>query len=123
MSVDGRDQEGVDGPRPGILKRATTATFIKVAAIHNIIFQFVRSWKMRRAGGQATARQGDRLALPENKESRQKSLSRSRSPTPQPERKIRSITYKELMTLLHGGKEVLVAFYDNENVFQSENFH
>ena len=123
MSVDGRDQEGVDGLRPGILKRATTATFIKVAAINNIIFQFLRTWKKRRAGGQATAAHGDRLAPPENKESRRRSLSRSRSTTPQPETKIRSITYKELMKLVDDGKEVLAAFYDNENVFQSENFH
>lgn len=122
MSGQVRDQESPDGPRPGMLKRATTATFIKVATIHNLIFQFVRTWKMRRAGGQATAGHGDRLALPENKESRRKSLSRSRSPTPQPEEKIRSITYKELTTLLHGGNEVLVAFYDNENVFLAENF-
>ena len=116
MSIEVRYHEKGDGPRPGMLKRAATATFVRAANIQHLIVQFARRWRTQRAGGQTAAGHGDRLALPENKDSRRKSLSRSRSPTHQPEEKIRPITYRELMILLHSGKEVLVAFYDNDNV-------
>lgn len=122
MSAEVHDHESTDGPRLGILKRAATATFVRVSNIQHLIVQFARTWKTRKASGQAIAGHGVRLALPENKETTRKSPAQSRSPTPQPEEKIRSITYKELMTLLHRGKEVLVAFYDNENVFLAEKF-
>ena len=78
------------------LESVSTLSMFKIAAFLSLVTQFVRRW---RGNGYL-------------------SLYRSRSRSSrQTDKQVQNITYNEFLKLLRDGKEVLTAFYNNENVF------
>jgi hypothetical protein len=88
---------------PGALKKAATMGIAKMAAFQNLIAQFTRRWRGQRPA--PAGRLG--VELPNR--------PRSKSPRPR-DQQVHNVTYNEFLKLLKDGKEVLIAFYDNENV-------
>lgn len=105
--------EQVSGPlvgeHPGVLKRMATMSFAKVVSVQNLITQLARRFR----GHPRPAGHRDRLLVPSAERHEMGTHSRSRSPQAD---KVRNISYNELVKLLDRKKEVLIAFYDREDV-------
>jgi hypothetical protein len=81
-----------------VLKSVSTLSFVKTVALYSLVTQFVRRWKANRSPSLY--------------------WGRSRLP-PQRDKQVLDVTYYEFLKLLRQGKEVLIAFYDNENVLHT----
>jgi hypothetical protein len=98
------------GEHPGVLKRMATMTFTKAASFQNLVAQLARRWR-----GQARpAGERNRLMVPSTERHEMGTRSRSRSPLAD---KVRDISYNDLVKLINRDKEVLIAFYDSEDVY------
>jgi hypothetical protein len=105
--------EQVSGPlvgeQPGVLKRMATMSLAKVVSVQNLITQLARRFR----GHPRPAGQRDRLLVPSAERHEMGTRSRSRSPKADG---VRGISYNQLVQLLDRKKEVLIAFYDSEEV-------
>jgi hypothetical protein len=87
----------------GVIKRAETVSIAKMAAFQILVAGFVRRWRTQRMERSVAGRLGSSNWL-------RLKLARPR------DKQVQNVTYLEFLKLLKDGNEVLIAFYDNENV-------